>query len=259
MARTSISSLPALLTAPSSFLVYGTAWKKDKTATLVTQALKAGFRVIDTAAQPKHYREDLVGDAIRAVLAEGVLKREDIYVKPPMLHPLRSDFPTSPLKISPERKFINPSMDIEIDIPDSSTPNSRLPLAKTHTICPTRSQTPSHSKSTPQSPPPSPISGPHPPHPQFQPPTSTACSCTRHWKQPISPSSHGASSNPSSRPASAHSESPTSISPPCAPCSPPQASSPPWFRTAFTAQRATMWLCGIFVARMGLSIRRFGL
>ena len=34
---------------------YGTAWKKDKTAQLVTLALKNGFRAIDTACQPKHY------------------------------------------------------------------------------------------------------------------------------------------------------------------------------------------------------------
>lgn len=38
---------------PSVF--YGTAWKKDKTADLVEAALKAGFRAIDTACQPKHY------------------------------------------------------------------------------------------------------------------------------------------------------------------------------------------------------------
>lgn len=44
-----------------SRMIYGTAWKKEKTAELVKQALKSGFRALDTAAQPKHYREDLVG------------------------------------------------------------------------------------------------------------------------------------------------------------------------------------------------------
>ena len=42
--------------------LYGTAWKKERSADLVYQALCSGFRGVDTAAQPKHYREDLVGD-----------------------------------------------------------------------------------------------------------------------------------------------------------------------------------------------------
>lgn len=37
-------------------ILYGTAWKKDTTPGLVYTALKAGFRRIDTACQPKHYR-----------------------------------------------------------------------------------------------------------------------------------------------------------------------------------------------------------
>ncbi len=60
--------------------VYGTAWKKEWTATLVALALRAGFRGVDTAAQPRHYREDLVGDGIRQLLAEGAVKRADLYV-----------------------------------------------------------------------------------------------------------------------------------------------------------------------------------
>lgn len=39
--------------------IYGTAWKKEKTADLVYQALCSGFTGVDTAAQPKHYREGL--------------------------------------------------------------------------------------------------------------------------------------------------------------------------------------------------------
>lgn len=37
-------------------MLYGTAWKADRTAKLVHQALRSGFRGVDTAAQPKHYR-----------------------------------------------------------------------------------------------------------------------------------------------------------------------------------------------------------
>ena len=61
-------------------LVYGTAWKKETTGGLVELALHAGFVGFDTAAQPKHYAEKLVGDGIRTVLAEGKVKREDLYV-----------------------------------------------------------------------------------------------------------------------------------------------------------------------------------
>ena len=70
--RASTTKIPAL--------VYGTAWKKDQTADLVYKALRAGFKGVDTAAQPKHYREDLVGDGIRKAIDEGVVKREDLYV-----------------------------------------------------------------------------------------------------------------------------------------------------------------------------------
>ncbi|RAH54182.1 aldo-keto reductase [Aspergillus piperis CBS 112811] len=62
-------------------LIYGTAWKKDQTADLVHQALGAGFRAVDTAAQPKHYREDLVGEGIRRALQDGYVRREDLHVQ----------------------------------------------------------------------------------------------------------------------------------------------------------------------------------
>jgi diketogulonate reductase-like aldo/keto reductase len=61
--------------------LYGTAWKGDKTRHLVQQALLNGFRAIDTAAQPKHYREDLVGEGIRDALKAGRFTREDIYLQ----------------------------------------------------------------------------------------------------------------------------------------------------------------------------------
>ena len=44
------------------YLLYGTAWKQDDTSILVSKALHAGFRFIDTACQPKHYHEAGVGD-----------------------------------------------------------------------------------------------------------------------------------------------------------------------------------------------------
>jgi hypothetical protein len=38
-------------------MMYGTAWKAERTADLVEAAIRAGFRGVDTACQPKHYRE----------------------------------------------------------------------------------------------------------------------------------------------------------------------------------------------------------
>ena len=71
--------------------LYGTAWKKENSADLVYTAVNAGFRAIDTAAQPRHYQEDLVGDGIRRAIADGVVRREDLYVSP-----CKSTSPTYP-------------------------------------------------------------------------------------------------------------------------------------------------------------------
>ena len=57
------------MTMPS--FIYGTAWKKDATTALVRTALTAGFTAVDTANQPKHYSESLVGDALAAAAAAG--------------------------------------------------------------------------------------------------------------------------------------------------------------------------------------------
>lgn len=61
-------------------IIYGTAWKKDRTADLVTQAIKLGFRGIDTACQPKHYNEVGVGEALSRLASEG-MKRENLFIQ----------------------------------------------------------------------------------------------------------------------------------------------------------------------------------
>jgi len=61
--------------------VYGTAWKKEATADLVYQALCSGFTAIDTAAQPKHYREDLVAAGVGRAIKEGRVQRSDVYLQ----------------------------------------------------------------------------------------------------------------------------------------------------------------------------------
>ncbi|KIV86309.1 hypothetical protein PV11_01927 [Exophiala sideris] len=61
--------------------IYGTAWKKDATTDLVYQALCNGFTAVDTAAQPKHYREDLVAAGVSKAIKEEKIKRSDIYLQ----------------------------------------------------------------------------------------------------------------------------------------------------------------------------------
>jgi len=62
------------------WLIYGTAWKKERTADLVVKAIQAGFRGIDTACQPKHYDEPLVGAALQRLKDNGV-GRETLFVQ----------------------------------------------------------------------------------------------------------------------------------------------------------------------------------
>jgi diketogulonate reductase-like aldo/keto reductase len=57
-------------------ILYGTAWKKERTAELVERALGLGFRGVDTACQPKHYDEAGVGAGVTAALANGVTRAE---------------------------------------------------------------------------------------------------------------------------------------------------------------------------------------
>lgn len=61
-------------------IIYGTAWKKDRTAALVEQAIGLGFRGIDTACQPKHYNEVGVGDGVTACLHRGI-DRSELYLQ----------------------------------------------------------------------------------------------------------------------------------------------------------------------------------
>ena len=61
-------------------IIYGTAWKKEKTEGLVSTAIEMGFRAIDTANQRRHYHEAAVGEAISTALTKGV-KREEIFIQ----------------------------------------------------------------------------------------------------------------------------------------------------------------------------------
>ncbi|KAJ8107450.1 hypothetical protein OPT61_g8857 [Boeremia exigua] len=80
----------------SPAFTYGTAWKKDQTKFLVKEALRQGFRRIDTAAQPKHYQERLVGEALREAYTEGTVSRQDVYVQTKYTTPAGQDLSNMP-------------------------------------------------------------------------------------------------------------------------------------------------------------------
>src|SRR5436305_7445860 len=62
-------------------IMYGTAWKEDRTRALVLEAIASGFRAFDTANQRKHYVEEDVGAAVRAAIAAGTVTREDLFLQ----------------------------------------------------------------------------------------------------------------------------------------------------------------------------------
>ncbi len=61
--------------------LYGTAWKEDRTASLVDLALRAGFRAIDTANQRRHYFEAGVGEGLAAAYRAGIVTRDDVFLQ----------------------------------------------------------------------------------------------------------------------------------------------------------------------------------
>jgi len=62
-------------------VLYGTAWKEERTADLVRLALDQGFRGIDTANQRRHYFEAAVGEAVAGAIAAGSVARADLFLQ----------------------------------------------------------------------------------------------------------------------------------------------------------------------------------
>jgi diketogulonate reductase-like aldo/keto reductase len=62
-------------------IMYGTAWKEERTEPLTSEAIACGFRAIDTANQRKHYVEAGVGAAIGAAVASGSVTRESLFIQ----------------------------------------------------------------------------------------------------------------------------------------------------------------------------------
>jgi diketogulonate reductase-like aldo/keto reductase len=115
-------------------IIYGTAWKKDKTQKYVHQALVTGFRGIDTAGQPKHYDERLTGVAIEQFLNESKdeVKREDLFIQTKFSpadgqdkHNIPFD-PSLPLKEQVHKSFQSSQKNLRVDVIDSYILHSPL-------------------------------------------------------------------------------------------------------------------------------------
>ena len=104
-------------------VIYGTAWKKKRTADLVVQAVRAGFRGIDTACQPRHYDEGLVGAGLQRLAQQGI-ERETLYLQTKFT-PLSSQDPeqlpyekTAPLAAQVAQSFARSQQNLQTDYVD---------------------------------------------------------------------------------------------------------------------------------------------
>lgn len=71
-------------------IIYGTAWKQEMTSTLVEMAILSGFTAIDTANQPLHYSESLVGTALLKLQNQGIY-REKLFLQTKFTPPHSQD------------------------------------------------------------------------------------------------------------------------------------------------------------------------
>ena len=105
-------------------IIYGTAWKKEHTDELVVKAVLAGFRGIDTACQPKHYQEPLVGLALQRLKTLGI-ERDDLFLQSKFT-PLSGQDPAripydknAPLEIQVAQSFDMSKQNLQTDYLDS--------------------------------------------------------------------------------------------------------------------------------------------
>ena len=72
-------------------IMYGTAWKEERTEGLTSAAIACGFRAIDTANQRKHYVEAGVGAAVGGAVASGSVTREQLFLQTKFTWPRGQD------------------------------------------------------------------------------------------------------------------------------------------------------------------------
>ena len=101
-------------------ILYGTAWKEERTQALTLQALAAGYRGIDTANQRKHYVEGAVGEAIAA----GGVPRAELFLQTKFTYQRGQDHrlpydPAAPLPDQVAQSFASSCSHLGTDVIDS--------------------------------------------------------------------------------------------------------------------------------------------
>jgi len=103
---------------------YGTAWKEEETQRLTELAIRNGFRGIDTANQRRHYHEAAVGAGIGAVIASGLVTRDELFLQTKYTfqrgqdHRLPYD-PNAPIATQVEQSFTSSLEHLDTDRIDS--------------------------------------------------------------------------------------------------------------------------------------------
>lgn len=116
--------MPQQPTPQSIALMYGTAWKEENTAAYTQQAIRCGFRAIDTANQRKHYYEAGVGEAVQASIGAGICKREDLFLQSKYTYPAGQDHRlpydlAAPFTTQVEQSFAQSLINLNTDYLDS--------------------------------------------------------------------------------------------------------------------------------------------
>lgn len=106
--------------------LYGTAWKADATISLVANALSSGFVGVDTACQPKHYQEHLVGQGISDYLQKNpTVERKSLYIQTKYTPPSGQDLnnipydPSAPLCVQVKQSVEASLKNLRVDYIDS--------------------------------------------------------------------------------------------------------------------------------------------
>lgn len=112
------------LTPENLLLMYGTAWKEDMTAEYTQQAIRCGFRAIDTANQRKHYYEAGVGEAVQASIHAGICRREELFLQSKYTYPSGQDHRLpydieAPFVTQVEQSFAQSLVHLQTDYLDS--------------------------------------------------------------------------------------------------------------------------------------------
>ncbi len=119
-------------------LLYGTAWKEERTQPLTELALRQGFRGIDTANQRRHYHEAAVGQAVAAAVASGLVARGDLFLQTKFTFRHGQDArlpydPDAPIPVQVEQSFASSLEHLGTGVIDSYLlhgPSQRAGLAR---------------------------------------------------------------------------------------------------------------------------------